>query len=76
VRNASILLKAADVVLRYRNNRCGILVGSNQDDSAISLFAFTKEVLKYDLAGFFMRNTRKIKKSINEVLEFLLNPES
>lgn len=65
-----------DVVLRYRNNRCGILVGSNQDDSAISLFAFTKEVLEYDLAGFFMRNTKEIKKSINEVLEFLLSPES
>lgn len=65
-----------DIVLRYRNNRCGILVGSNQGDSAISLFAFSKEVLRYDLADFFVRNTERIKKNINEVLKFLLSPQS
>ena len=64
-----------DIVLRYRNNRCGILVGNNQSDSIISLFAFCKDVLGYDLAAFFKRNTNHIKTKINEVLEFLLSPQ-
>jgi len=35
-----------------------------------------KEVLGYDLGGFFMKNTERIRKNINEVLEVLLNPQS
>ena len=64
-----------DIVLRYRNKRCGILIGSNQNDSTISLFSFSKEVLGYDLESFFERNSENIKKKLNEVLEFLLSPE-
>ncbi len=63
-----------DIVLRYRNNRCGILVGNNQNDALISLFAFCKEILGYDLASFFLRNSSTIKSEINEILDSLLNP--
>ena len=64
-----------DIVLRYRNNRCGILIGIDNNDAFSSLYAFTKNVLGYDLADFFRTNTDKIQKEINEVLEILLSPE-
>ncbi|MFO7538868.1 MAG: hypothetical protein R6X32_12555 [Chloroflexota bacterium] len=49
-----------DIVLRYRNNRCGILIGSQSTNPTTSLFAFTDQVLGYDLAGFFARTGIRI----------------
>jgi hypothetical protein len=63
-----------DIVLRYRNNRCGILIGSPSDNPLISLFLFSKQVLGYDLAGFFQRNSAIFKAEINDVLLTILNP--
>ena len=62
-----------DLVLRYRNSRGGILVGRTDGDSTVSLFAFTREVLGFDLAEFFHRNSPTIKKEVHETLEALLN---
>jgi len=62
----------SDIVLRYRNNRCGILIGTNNNDTFSSLYAFTNNVLHYDLAAFFNRNTDTIKGEIHEVLDVLL----
>jgi len=61
-----------DIVLRYRNNRCGILIGVTSDDAQSSLYAFCKEVLEYDLADFFQRKSAEIRIEINDVLETLL----
>ena len=60
-----------DIVLRYRNNRCGILIGATSDNHNISLYAFCDQILGYDLAGFFRRHTTRIKKEIRDVLETL-----
>lgn len=38
----------SDIVLRYRNNRCGILIGTTDADSQTSLYAFCQQVLGYD----------------------------
>lgn len=65
----------SDVVLRYRNNRCGILVGVVDGDSQTSLYAFCEQVLGYDLASFFRRHTATIKEEIHGVLETLLSVE-
>lgn len=62
-----------DIVTRYRNNRCGILVGTRSSSADISLFAFSKNILGYDLASFFERNTEEIKKEISSVLTHLLS---
>ncbi|MGB7315206.1 MAG: hypothetical protein WA939_19920 [Nodosilinea sp.] len=62
-----------DIVLRYRNNRCGILTGINNDDPNLSLFAFCKEVLNYDLASFFERNSLEIKECVTSVIATLLS---
>ncbi len=64
-----------DIVLRYRNNRSDILVGSDSYDPAVSLYAFTKQVLGYDLSEFFKRNSSAIKKQINDVIQTLLSAE-
>ncbi len=60
-----------DIVLRYTNNRCGILIGSTSDDSHVSLFAFSKNVLGYDLADFFKRNSDYIRTEVHKILEKL-----
>lgn len=62
-----------DNMNRYINSRAGVLIGSSHEDHFISLFAFTKNILGYDLAGFFERNSTEIKVEITEVLEKLLS---
>ena len=62
-----------DIVLRYRNNRCGILIGTTCGNNKVSLYAFCEQVLTYDLAGFFKHHTTIIKKEIHNVLETLLS---
>lgn len=64
-----------DLVLRYQNNRCGILTGIYNDDPNLSLFAFCKDVLGYDLAGFFERNTSTLRECVESVISSLLSAE-
>jgi len=66
----------SDIVLRYRNNRCGILIGTTNSNSQASLYAFCEQVLGYDLAYFFECQSTAIKKEIHDVLETLLSAES
>ncbi len=65
----------SDLVLRYRNNRCGILTGTLSADTFSSFFAFSEDVLGYDLADFFRRNSQRIKGEIQSVLQTLLDPD-
>ena len=65
----------ADIVLRYRNNRCGILIGTTCGNNIVSLYAFCEQVLTYDLAGFFNHHSTIIKKEIHDVLDTLRNAE-
>ena len=62
-----------DLVLRYRNSRGGILVGRTGTSHVESLFTFCREVLLFDLADFFTRNSSVIKKDVRETLETLLH---
>jgi hypothetical protein len=62
-----------DLILRYRNNRCGILIGTTNDDSKVSLYAFCDRILGYNLADFFQRHTTEIQTEIHDVLETLLS---
>lgn len=64
-----------DIVVRYRNNGCGILVGLNNENPNISLFAFCRQVLGYDMAAFFERNSHELRIEIEAVLEKLLRAE-
>lgn len=62
-----------DIVLRYTNNRCAIIIGSMNPSPYASLFAFTKEVLGYDLAKFFEENSPYIKGEVQKILEKLFD---
>lgn len=62
----------SDIVHRYRNSNCGILTGVRGAGSYLSLYDFTAEVLSYDLAGFFQRNSASIRSEIEAILEILL----
>lgn len=41
----------------------------------MSLYAFFEQILEYDLAGFFQRNSAEIREEIHNVLEILLRAE-
>ena len=62
-----------DLVLRYKNSRGGVIVGNLTGSPYESLFTFCKNILKYDLEGFFCKNTSLIKKEMHNTLEVLLN---
>jgi hypothetical protein len=49
----------SDIVLRYRNNRCGIITGINSANPQTSLFAFCKDVLGLRPRGIFQKKFQK-----------------
>lgn len=62
-----------DIAFRYRNERWVLLTGLVENSSPHeSIYAFTKEIVGYDLASLFKRNSDTLKKKINKVLAALL----
>lgn len=64
-----------DIVLRYRNSRCGILTGTRGSGSLLSLYDFMDEIVGYDLAGFYEAQSTAIRTEIEAILKTLLTPE-
>ena len=62
------------VALRYTQSRWLLLTGKIAGDSTTSTYAFCRDVLDYDLAGFFERNAARIKSEVEAVLTALLSP--
>lgn len=64
-----------DIAHRYRNERWALLTGlTGNVSSQESFYTFCKEVVGYDLAGFFQRNSPVLKKEVEAVLTALLRP--
>jgi len=64
----------ADIVLRYRASKWFILTGMvGANDPLKSTYDFVKNVVGYDLAAFFERNSETIKNEVDVVLEALLS---
>lgn len=61
-----------DVAERYRSARWLILRGTTSGPATDSTYAFCREVLGYDLAGFFERNSGQLKAEVEAVLVALL----
>lgn len=57
---------------RYARSQWLILKGSLNGSRLNSTYAFFREVLAYDLAGFFRRNSAKIKTEIEAIIKALL----
>ena len=65
-----------DILHRYRSEKWAILTGNLGSDSPlISSYAFMDQVIGYDLAGFFKRNSEFLRNEVAKVLEALLRAE-
>jgi hypothetical protein len=61
--------------LRYRAQKWSILTGeTGASDPLSSTYDFLREVVGYDLAGFFSRNQDTLKSEIDSILGKLLEP--
>jgi len=65
-----------DIALRYEQAGWLLLRGTSQASTVQSIYAFCVDVLGYDLAGFFERNTETLKATVDDVLQALLSPET
>ena len=63
-----------DVATRYRNSKCPVLIGSLTESPFHSTYAFCEQVVGYDLAAFFERNSSALRQAIEEILNILLTP--
>jgi len=66
-----------DILLRYRAEKWAVLTGvEGGNDLLVSTYDFMRDVVGYDLAGFFKRNSATLRVEIDKVLKALLAPET
>ncbi len=66
-----------DILLRYRAEHWAVVTGTmGKSDPLTSTYDFLRDVIGYDLAGFFKRNSKTMKDEIDAVLHALLAPEA
>ena len=66
-----------DVLRRYRAAGWVVTTGViGRGDSAVSTYDFLREVVGYDLAGFFARNSDRLREEVTAVLQALLYSEA
>ena len=62
----------SDVAARYAGARWLLLTGETTGSSTESTYAFCREVMDYDLARFFQKNSSRFRKELEGVLGLLL----
>lgn len=62
-----------DVAERYRHARWLLLVGTTSGSAWDSAYVFMRDVVGYDLAAFFKRNSNSLRAAVNSVLRSLLS---
>ena len=66
-----------DILARYRLERWAILTGvEGIHDPLTSTYDFMRNIVGYDLAAFFQRNSRNLRTEIDAVLQALLASEA
>jgi len=66
-----------DILLRYRAAKWAIVIGiEGANDSVTSTYDFMRDVVGYDLAAFFIRNSATFQTEIAAALKALLSPEA
>ena len=66
-----------DVLMRYRAEKWSVVTGvTGASNPLISTYDFMREIIGYDLAGFFERNSPTLKGEIDGILQSLLEVES
>ncbi|HYD78776.1 MAG TPA: hypothetical protein VEC06_03120 [Paucimonas sp.] len=67
----------SDILLRYRTEKWAVVTGiEGANNPLISTYDFMREVVGYDLAAFFKRNSKTLRTEIDAVLKALLAPET
>jgi hypothetical protein len=62
------------VIRRYRAGKMLVLLGTLDEHDTQSTFAFMREVVGYDLAAFFKRNSSRSRREVTKILKGLLSP--
>lgn len=62
----------SDVVERYERGKWLVLQGFTTGSNVFSTYTFTREIIGYDLAAFFQRNSVRLKNYLEDLLESLL----
>jgi len=66
----------SDILYRYRSEKWVVITGIvDAKNPLISTYDFMRDVVGYDLAGFFKRNSDVLRREIEVVLRALLTPE-
>ena len=63
------------LVTRYTQARWLMMTGTNGGTPTDSTYAFCRDTLGYDLAGFFERNSARFKAELEKALIALLKPD-
>ncbi len=64
-----------DILRRYRTEKWAIITGViGRNNPITSTYDFMRDVVQYDLAGFFERNTETLRAEVDKVLRTLLEP--
>jgi hypothetical protein len=61
-----------DIVERYERGKWLVLRGTVAGEDTFSTYTFARDVIGYDLAAFFQRNSEQLKSFTEDVLESLL----
>lgn len=64
-----------DVATRYIEARWLMLTGLKEKTEIEGTYSFCRNILGYDLAGFFERNSKRFKAELEAVLTVLLKPD-
>ena len=67
----------SDVLLRYRAEKWSVVTGIvGAADSRLSTYDFMRDVVGYDLAAFFERNSNTLREEVDTTLKALLATET
>ncbi len=67
----------SDILLRYRSEKWAVVTGiEGAKNPLISTYDFMHDIVGYDLAAFFKRNSKTLRIEIDNVLKALLAPET
>lgn len=65
------------ILSRYRAEKWSVLTGLvGINDPLLSTYDFMRDIVGYDLAGFFTRNSQTLRDEIDNVLRALLTPDA
>ena len=66
-----------DVLMRYRAAKWSVLTGIvGESNPLVSTYDFMRDIVGYDLAAFFERNSVVLREEIDTILKSLLAPEA